>query len=98
MTEAETFGMSVMNVFACPDGESDRRNDGGMSMKSKKYAVVDKSRCVACGECTYSCRKQAICVLDGCHAQVDEELCVGCGLCGKNCPVGCITLIEREER
>ncbi|MCF2553980.1 MAG: 4Fe-4S binding protein [Frisingicoccus sp.] len=66
-------------------------------MRSKRYAVVDKSRCVACGECALSCRKNAVSVRSGCFAAVDTEHCVGCGLCSKNCPAGCITLMEREE-
>ena len=67
-------------------------------MRSKKYAVVDEKQCVACGECSFSCRKNAVSVQNGCFASVEKELCVGCGLCAKNCPVGCITLTEREER
>lgn len=67
-------------------------------MKSKKYAVVDENRCVACGECEVSCRKTAILIKNGCFAVVDRESCVGCGLCSKNCPAGCITLAERKER
>lgn len=66
-------------------------------MKSKKYAVVDEKRCVACGECTFSCRKNAVSIKAGCFAFVDKDDCVGCGLCSKSCPVGCITLMERGE-
>lgn len=68
-----------------------------MLMKSKKYAVVDEKRCVACGECTFSCRKNAVSIKAGCFAFVDKDDCVGCGLCSKSCPVGCITLMERGE-
>lgn len=68
-----------------------------MKVKSKKYAVVDEKRCVACGECTFFCRKNAVSVKNGCFALVDRDSCVGCGLCSKSCPTGCITLIEREE-
>lgn len=65
-------------------------------MKSKKYAVVDKKRCVACGECTVSCRKGAAAIQNGCFAVIDKDSCVGCGLCEKSCPAGCIALAERE--
>lgn len=65
-------------------------------VKSKKYAVVDEKQCVACGECTFSCRKGAVSIKDGCFAVVDKDSCVGCGLCHKSCPAGCITLVERE--
>ena len=68
-----------------------------MKVKSKKYAVVDEKRCVACGECTFFCRKNAVSVKNGCFALVDRDSCVGRGLCSKSCPTGCITLIEREE-
>lgn len=68
-----------------------------MLVKTKRYAVVDEKRCVACGECTFSCRKNAVSVEAGCFAFVDVNRCVGCGLCSKSCPVGCITLSEREE-
>lgn len=68
-----------------------------MLVKSKKYAVVDEKRCVACGECAFFCRKNAVSIQAGCFAFVDDAYCVGCGLCSKNCPVGCITVIEREE-
>lgn len=65
-------------------------------MKSKRYAVVDEKCCVACGECAFSCRKNAVSIIDGCRAYVDKENCVGCGLCSKSCPAGCIMLVERE--
>lgn len=65
-------------------------------VKSRKYAVVDEKRCVACGECAVSCRKGAASIQDGCFAVIDTASCVGCGLCGKNCPAGCIALVERE--
>ena len=41
-----------------------------MKVKSKKYAVVDEKRCVACGECTFFCRKNAVSVKNGCFALV----------------------------
>ncbi|MGN0334408.1 MAG: ATP-binding protein [Lachnospiraceae bacterium] len=67
-------------------------------MKSKKYAVIDEKQCVACGECSFSCRKKAVSIKRGCFAFVEKDICIGCGLCAKNCPAGCITLIEWEER
>lgn len=68
-----------------------------MTMKSKKYAVTDQPRCVACGECASVCRIGAIKIIDGCYAYANPETCVGCGLCSKSCPVGCISLKSREE-
>ncbi|MCR4822806.1 MAG: 4Fe-4S binding protein [Treponema sp.] len=66
-------------------------------MKSKKYARVDESRCVACGACSNVCPRGAISVFHGCFAKVDSDICVGCGLCGKTCPVGCISPVVRED-
>lgn len=65
-------------------------------MKSKKYALANKNRCVACGECVRVCHRNAIEIIKGCYAFVDKETCVGCGLCVKNCPADCILLTERE--
>lgn len=65
-------------------------------MASKKCALVDKSRCVACGACAKVCLKGALSVYRGCYAKVNEEICVGCGKCAKTCPADCITVKERE--
>lgn len=66
-------------------------------MASKKYAVPDKSSCVACGACKPKCPRNAIRIQRGCFAMIDTELCVGCGKCEKICPIGCISLEDREE-
>ena len=63
----------------------------------KKYAVVDRNVCVACGVCMKTCPRGAICVYRGCYAAVEESKCVGCGLCAKACPAGCIGMKERSE-
>lgn len=65
-------------------------------MASKKYAVVDENRCVACGACIRECPRNAITIWHGCYASVDKEMCVGCGKCAKTCPAGCISALERE--
>ena len=63
----------------------------------KRYAVVDKNICAACGVCLKNCRKDALTIYRGCFAQVDTAKCVGCGLCAKSCPAGCITVKERSD-
>lgn len=65
-------------------------------MLSKKLAVVDTGRCVACGACGNVCPKDAIQVHKGCWAVVAGELCVGCGMCARTCPAGCIEVRERD--
>lgn len=62
----------------------------------KKTAVVDRSRCAACGACLPGCPRNAITVWRGCYSAVEESRCVGCGLCAKTCPADCISLKERE--
>ncbi len=62
---------------------------------AKRFALIDKNRCVACGACVMECPKQAISIYKGCYALVDGALCVGCGKCEKVCPVGCIEIKER---
>ena len=66
-------------------------------MASKRIAVVEQGRCVACGACENVCPRKAIGVYKGCYARVDLSLCVGCGKCGQTCPAGCIRLHERTE-
>lgn len=64
-------------------------------MKSKRYALADKKRCVSCGACLKVCPREAISIWKGCYAVMDPDLCVGCGKCEKTCPAGCIILKER---
>ncbi len=66
-------------------------------MLSKRFAHIDKNRCVACGACTKVCPRSAISVFKGCYAQVDDSLCVGCGRCTGICPAACITVEERVQ-
>ena len=61
-------------------------------MLSKKYAVVDRNICVACGACTKECPKAAISVFHGCYAVIDKQVCIGCGKCAKACPFEAITV------
>jgi len=63
---------------------------------AKKYAFVDRSRCVSCGVCMKECPKDAITIWKGCYAKMDAARCVGCGKCAKVCPAGCIEVRERE--
>ena len=62
----------------------------------KKYAVPDKTVCVACGTCPKACPLEAITIHLGCYALVDTQKCVGCGRCAKVCPAGCIAVTERS--
>ena len=45
-------------------------------MASKRYSIVDKSVCVACGACENICPLGAIKVHKGCFAKVAQDKCV----------------------
>lgn len=62
-----------------------------------RMANVDKTSCVACGECVNTCPRDAVSITKGCYAAVDLEKCAGCGLCQRSCPAGCITILDRER-
>lgn len=64
--------------------------------RKKRFPVVDKKYCVACGSCIKVCPKKAIQVPEGIFAQVEETLCIGCGLCAKVCPASVITMQWQE--
>ncbi|MDO5410676.1 MAG: 4Fe-4S binding protein [Lachnospiraceae bacterium] len=63
---------------------------------AKKYALIKKENCVACGACQNECPKEAVAVWKGCYAKTDLERCVGCGRCAKVCPAAAISIEKRE--
>lgn len=66
-------------------------------MASKKYAAVERNRCVACGVCAKECPMQAVSVWKGCYAVIEKDICIGCGKCAKSCPAGSISVVDRVE-
>ncbi|MEA2089321.1 MAG: 4Fe-4S binding protein [Thermoproteota archaeon] len=58
--------------------------------KGTKLAVMDKTKCIECGECEEACRFDAITDL-----KIDPVLCEGCGVCVLVCPVEAISLKEK---
>ena len=64
-------------------------------MASKRFALVNQARCVACGPCEGVCPREAISVYRGMYAAASEARCIGCGKCAKVCPAGCVELKER---
>lgn len=65
--------------------------------KIRRYALVDRTRCVSCGACAQECPKGIIGIWKGCYAVVREAECIGCGRCAKVCPADCIGMKERED-
>ena len=64
-------------------------------MASKRFALVNQARYVACGACEGVCPREAISVYRGMYASASEARCIGCGKCAKVCPAGCVELKER---
>ena len=66
-----------------------------LSHENQALSVIDRDKCVGCGQCYLTCRDgaaQAISLDSDRKAVVDEELCFGCLMCKHICPVdGCIS-------
>lgn len=62
---------------------------------SISVAVIDDTKCVACGECVQFCEYNALIRL-GKNVMVFPELCHGCGGCTLLCPYHAITEQDRE--
>jgi MinD superfamily P-loop ATPase len=59
-----------------------------------RRARVDPRLCVACSECSWICRFDAIRMVDVAH--VDSLACEGCGACGLICPTEAITFTDNQ--
>ncbi len=61
------------------------------------FAVVDPTRCSACGMCVENCAYGAISLVEdrrfGLVASVNQALCKGCGACSGNCRCSAIDII-----
>lgn len=76
-------GIEVAEIFEKINREYYRR------IKSVK-AVVDKEKCIGCGQCVDVCPVNAIKLADG-KADISDE-CIECGACVSTCSVGAISL------
>lgn len=95
------FSCTLCNIitekFLFFEYNKSNKKEGVKSMLSKRLAVVETNRCVACGVCENTCPLGAIKIHRGCYAKVEQDRCVGCGKCVKVCPAGCIEVKEREK-
>ncbi len=77
---------------------------------SSPSIVIDRSRCILCGDCVRECNEiQNVGAIDfisrGSEAHVgtafgvpiSETMCVGCGQCSVACPTGAITIHENID-
>jgi len=66
-----------------------------LSYEHQAVSIIDRDRCVGCGQCFLTCRDGAThaIALDGERKPVvDEDACFGCLMCMHICPVeGCVT-------
>lgn len=53
--------------------------------------VIDKSKCIGCGECVRDCVLHHIALVDG-HAEVLDNRCIECGHCYAICPAGAVDM------
>jgi len=56
---------------------------------AKPKAVVDETKCLACGGCISVCPKDALSMCAG-KAYVTPNKCISCAICIKICPIGAI--------
>lgn len=79
---------------------------GAISFDSNQKAVIDKEKCVECGQCAkvcpYSaianykrpcenaCKVKAISMSESKAASIDNDKCIRCGACVYQCPFGAI--------
>ncbi|MDR1891650.1 MAG: 4Fe-4S binding protein [Oscillospiraceae bacterium] len=63
------------------------KNGGWRSVRP----VIDKERCVRCGQCYLYCPDGTISP----EFEVDYDFCKGCGICAKICKRGAI-MLEKE--
>lgn len=62
-------------------------------MVEGKCAIVNRKKCVACGNCEAVCPAKAISVnLEERVAVVNEALCKGCGACASSCRCGALNI------
>lgn len=83
-------------VRVCPQGAISLQPHP--TAEGRRTAVVDYSKCIACGACASVCRHQVIRVA---HVEVPElnaERCIGCGACTAHCPATPQAAIEPHAR
>lgn len=58
-------------------------------------AVIDKDKCINCGNCKTICSHDA--VLENKNYEINKQRCLGCGQCFVSCPVGAIRMESQVQ-
>ncbi len=74
---------------------STKKNKTG-SWRSKR-PVIDRKKCVKCGQCWMYCPDNAIKKNEKGEFEIDYDYCKGCGICANECPVKAIKM-ELEKK
>ncbi len=82
--EEAGFGGALKNL-----GMGSGSNEGKRDMHSAGRPMVDKDKCVGCGECAKNCAHDGPQLKDG-VMEINWANCMGCGRCLDVCPMGAI--------
>ena len=81
--------LSCIRIIAKPDGEP----KGAITQNAKGVYMIDKRKCVGCGECVKACPMQVMVMPQAEGAKPSK--CIACGLCAKACPMGILSVEEK---
>lgn len=93
---------AICNCCSCCCGAIQAHKAGVPMLCSSGYvAVVDKEKCVGCGNCTKFCQFSAIYLheKDGIKdLRIRPKRCLGCGVCVSKCPKDALSLVLAPEK
>ena len=67
--------------------------EGAITQNAKGVYMIDKRKCVGCGECVKACPMQVMVMPSGEDARPSK--CIACGICAKACPMGILSVEEK---